>query len=183
MESIDSGNGNGRGRTPSSHLDGGGIDPVLGAGDGVPKDERLPKPLPNGRTARSRGRAPDPDVKAAPRVTDRLEGNARRKVVAHPYDPATEEGCPLLWDFIIRQENSKGQDRLLPEIVLKRADGGWLVVIRDCDTCQQTVCFAETFLELSAAIERHFGSGRDVWTAYKNYANPDGIDRKRKKKD
>jgi hypothetical protein len=183
MESSSAGSQNGNGCSPSPQLDvakgGSEGEPVRGAVPG----NRLPRARGVHGKRGDRADVSDPDVRIGPTVTERLEQRARRKLVSNPYDPATEEGCPLLWDFVTRFQNSKGEERLLPEIVLKRADGGWLVTIRDCDTNQQTVCFTETFLDLSNAIERHFASGRDVWTEYKNRANPDGIERKRKKKD
>lgn len=183
MESLDSRNGNGRGSAPSSQLEVGVPGPELGAVRDNERPSGLPPKDQRGRPRNGRVRGEDPDVQIVRDVCDVLEEKARAKRIAPPYDPATEETCPLLWGWITRPENKKGEDRYLPEIILKRADGGWFVTLRDCDTNQQTSCFSETFQGLARAIESHFASGKVIWSEYKNRANPDGINRKRKKKD
>lgn len=158
------------------------------------RDERggpapgIDRPRPRARVARQPAGLPervsrsDSSDGGAVDIRATLETRARNKRVAPPYDPDTNNACPLFWQLVTQDQTTTGETAFLPELKLQRIAGGWTCLIRDVETSQETRFTFVALLDLARAAEAHLGSGNAVWLPYKNYRNPKGIERHDKKK-
>lgn len=130
---------------------------------------------------RAAGQRPAPSPSSPPNAVEQLADRARAKGVTPPFDPDTETAAPFFWDLVTRSVNGDGSERLLPDIRITREPGGWVCVVQDVETSQETRFAFQGLLDLARAAERHMTSPDCVWKKYKNRKNPKGLDRHSKK--
>jgi hypothetical protein len=111
-----------------------------------------------------------------------LYRKAKSKQVTAPDDEEIRLTCPFLWQLLTWDRYPDGRDRKLPELLIRRVDGGYVIELRDHETCQAKHAMALRLLDCISALERGLADASMPWRSFKSYQNKKGIDRHEEKK-
>ena len=91
-------------------------------------------------------------------------------------DPALEQHCPNLYQYLTVNFKSGSKDRVMPEIVINRVPGLFQAVLKDHVTCEQIEAYAATWDGLAPALEAALTAEAPAWKPMKSYRNPRGLE-------
>lgn len=75
-----------------------------------------------------------------------------------------------------------GDDRILPELVITRTDGGYIFTLKDHESGQAKSVWGARLLDVGSALEQALVSQELPWKPFKSYLNPKGLGRHDEKK-
>jgi hypothetical protein len=115
-------------------------------------------------------------------IVERLFEKAKSKAVTPPDDEEIRLTCPFLWQLLTWDRYPNGMDRKLPELLIRRVDGGYVIELRDHETLQAKHAMALRLLDCISALEKSLADSSLPWRAFKSYQNKKGIERHEEKK-
>lgn len=99
-----------------------------------------------------------------------------------PVDPNVERLWPFLWELLTKDAYTDGTLRILPEIKIIRAPGGYQAQLNDHETCKQWAVAFLTLGEVFEALETRLCSGgppRDFKSMVNRSRGPFSLKRKK----
>jgi hypothetical protein len=94
--------------------------------------------------------------------------------VAPPPDERTQERCPWLWDFLVRDRYEDGLERVLPEIIITRQHGCYHVLFKQHDTCEACQVTIGRLEDLADALEARLCDPDCPWVEIKSHKQKAG---------
>jgi hypothetical protein len=96
--------------------------------------------------------------------------------ITPPDDEGLKDKCPKLWDLVTqdRYDDKERTRRQLAEIAITRVSGGYALVLKDHETCQQLEAFSTTFDGIATALEQAMNDPTRAWKTFKSYRNRKG---------
>jgi hypothetical protein len=126
-------------------------------------------PAPRTRTKRLHGH----DAVSAPPPLDAVAGDPEATRIAAPYDEATRERHPYLWQLLSTDCYSDGTRRILPTLRIYRQPGQYCIALQDHEMGRQCQASSTTLQGLWEALEAALRQP-NAWHLFKSMVNRQG---------